>query len=71
MACLSYLERLRWPHRFTYPDCAGITATYRASRTRFIRQDHCFSGNEFMLAKVIFVIGLELAQYPGGRTGPI
>ena len=38
-ACLSYLERLRWPHGFACPDCASMTAPYRASRTRLMCQD--------------------------------
>ena len=38
-ACLSYLERLRWPHGFVCPDCASMTAPYRASRTRLMCQD--------------------------------
>ena len=38
-ACLSYLERLRWPHGFDCPDCASMTAPYRASRTRLMCQD--------------------------------
>lgn len=38
-ACLSYLERLRWPHGFACPDCASMTEPYRASRTRLMCQD--------------------------------
>ena len=38
-ACLSYLERLRWPHGFACPDCASMRAPYRASRTRLMCQD--------------------------------
>ena len=38
-ACLSYLERLRWPHGFACPDCASMTAPYRASRSRLMCQD--------------------------------
>ena len=38
-ACLSYLERLRWPHGFACPDCASMTAPYRASRTRLMCRD--------------------------------
>ena len=38
-ACLSYLERLRWPHGFACPDCASMTSPYRASRTRLMCQD--------------------------------
>ena len=38
-ACLSYLERLRWPHGFACPDCASMTAPYRASRIRLMCQD--------------------------------
>ena len=33
------MERLRWPHGFACPDCASMTAPYRASRTRLMCQD--------------------------------
>lgn len=38
-ACLSYLERLRWPHGFACPNCASMAAPYRSSRTRLMCQD--------------------------------
>ena len=38
-ACLSYLERLRWPHGFACPDCASMATPYRSSRTRLMCQD--------------------------------
>lgn len=38
-ACLSYLERLRWPHGFACPSCASMAAPYRSSRTRLMCKD--------------------------------
>ena len=38
-ACLSYLERLRWPHGFACPNCACMAAPYRSSRTRLMCKD--------------------------------
>ena len=38
-ACLSYLERLRWPHGFACPNCACMAAPYRSSRTRLRCKD--------------------------------
>jgi hypothetical protein len=35
-ACLSYLERLRWPHGFICPVCAVVAEPYRASRGRLV-----------------------------------
>ena len=38
-ACLSYLERLRWPHGFACPGCSSMTAPYRSSRIRLMCKD--------------------------------
>ncbi|HWK84416.1 MAG TPA: transposase, partial [Caldimonas sp.] len=33
-ACLSYLERLRWPQGFVCPSCGVVQPAYRSSRLR-------------------------------------
>jgi transposase-like protein len=38
-ACVSYLERLRWPQGFVCPSCGGMTPPYRASRGRLQCRD--------------------------------
>lgn len=38
-ACLSYVERLRWPQGFTCPACGVQAPPYRASRMRLMCQD--------------------------------
>ena len=35
-ACLSYLERLRWPQEFVCPTCGVSQAPYRSSRSRLM-----------------------------------
>lgn len=39
-ACLSYLEKLRWPEGFVCPDCEQQAEPYRASRGRLMCR-HC------------------------------
>jgi transposase-like protein len=39
-ACLSYLERLRWPQGFVCPSCGVMAPPYRSSRTRLMCS-HC------------------------------
>ncbi|MDQ2733704.1 MAG: IS1595 family transposase [Pseudomonadota bacterium] len=38
-ACLSYLERLRWPGGFICPSCASAGTPYRSSRSRLMCRD--------------------------------
>ncbi|NML62283.1 transposase [Massilia sp. RP-1-19] len=38
-ACLSYLERLRWPAGFVCPACSCIDQPYRSSRGRMVCRD--------------------------------
>ena len=38
-ACLSYLEKLRWPTGFVCPACSCIDQPYRASRGRLVCRD--------------------------------
>ena len=35
-ACLTFLEKLRWPHGFICPRCGNTGDVYRASRTRLM-----------------------------------
>ena len=35
-ACLTHLERLRWPDGFVCPRCGSVADAYRASRTRLV-----------------------------------
>ena len=35
-ACLTFLEKLRWPHGFICPRCGNTGDVYRASRTRLL-----------------------------------
>jgi transposase-like protein len=38
-ACLSYLERLRWPAGFICPACGSVNQPYRSSRSRLMCKD--------------------------------
>ena len=71
-ACLSYLERLRWPHGFACPDCASMTAPYRASRTRLMcqdcgRQTTVTSGTIFDKTRTPLKVWLAAAWYVTGQ----
>ena len=38
-ACLSYLEKLRWPEEFVCPVCGCVAQPYRSSRSRLMCKD--------------------------------
>lgn len=67
-ACLSYLERLRWPQGFVCPDCASIAVPYRASRVRLMckdcrRQTTLTSGTIFDKTRTPLTVWLAAAWY--------
>ncbi len=67
-ACLSYLERLRWPHGFACPNCASMTAPYRSSRTRLVckdcgRQTTVTSGTIFDKTRTPLKVWMAAAWY--------
>lgn len=67
-ACLSYLEKLRWPQGFVCPDCASTAVPYRASRVRLMcrdckRQTTLTSGTIFDKTRTPLTVWLAAAWY--------
>ena len=67
-ACLSYLERLRWPHGFVCPRCAVAGQPYRSSRARLMcrsceRQSTVTAGTIFDKTRTALRVWLAAAWY--------
>ena len=67
-ACLSYLERLRWPNGFTCSSCGCMGNAYRASRTRLVcpscqHQSSVTAGTIFEKTRTPLRVWLAAAWY--------
>ena len=67
-ACLSYLERLRWPQGFVCPRCAVAGQPYRSSRARLMcrsceRQSTVTAGTIFDKTRTALRVWLAAAWY--------
>lgn len=67
-ACLSYLERLRWPQGFVCPCCAVVEQPYRSSRSRLMcrgcrRQSTVTAGTIFDKTRTALRVWLAAAWY--------
>ncbi len=67
-ACLTYLERLRWPREFACPACGVSQAPYRSSRARLMcracaRQSTVTSGTIFDKTRTPLRVWLAAAWY--------
>lgn len=67
-ACLSYLERLRWPKGFVCPGCGDTEQPYRSSRARLMcrscgRQSTVTAGTIFDKTRTALRVWLAAAWY--------
>ena len=67
-ACLTYLEKLRWPNGFTCPACHIITKSWRQTRGRLVcsschHQTSVTSGTIFEKTRTPLTIWLETAWH--------
>ena len=67
-ACLTYLERLRWPGGFVCPSCGSASQPYRSSRSRLMcrdcgRQSTVTSGTIFDKTRTPLRVWLAAAWY--------
>ena len=67
-ACLSYLERLRWPQGFVCPSCGVVQPAYRSSRLRLMcrscgHQSSVTAGTIFDKTRTALCVWLAAAWY--------
>ena len=67
-ACLSYLERLRWPQGFVCPSCGVVQPAYRSSRLRLMcrscgHQSSVTAGTIFDKTRTALRVWLAAAWY--------
>jgi transposase-like protein len=67
-ACLSYLERLRWPQGFVCPSCGVVRPAYRSSRLRLMcrscgHQSSVTAGTIFDKTRTALRVWLAAAWY--------